>query len=113
MRLFGLPLILSSRVMSDHIPTVVSKHKQIPLFLISFGQSCIVLVELFPMLITYFATVQWKEIKMGMGNVYLQRHCTRGLCTIQEVSALKFPRNLLLTKKLSMPSFLFHVTDDQ
>ena len=52
MMLFGLSLILSSRVIPDHISTVFSKHRWIPLSLISFIHSCNVLVELFPILIT-------------------------------------------------------------
>ena len=61
--LFGLSFILSSRVIPDHIPTVVNKYRWIPLSLISFLYSYNVLVESFPVLITYFSTVQCKEIR--------------------------------------------------
>ena len=59
---FGLSLVFSIRVIPDHIPTIVSKHIWIPLSLITFLHYCNVLVESFPMLITYIPTVQWKEI---------------------------------------------------
>ena len=59
---FGLSLVFNIRVIPDHIPTVVSKHSWISLSLISFLHCCNVLVESFPMLITYIPTVQWKEI---------------------------------------------------
>ena len=84
--LFGLSLILSSSVNPDHIPTVVCNHRWIPLSLISFLHSCNVLVESFPMLISYFSTVQWKEILKGMQKVNLHWHiAAKGFAGLQEV----------------------------